>query len=203
MSKRMKVAALVTASVLATTGVAYATPAEAPTGSVVTKSQAPEVQSGASVSYLAKAAYAAKKDAARKAAIAKKKKAAAAKRAAEKKAAERRAAQKRASRSTPRTIKATPVGVAQRYAASLVPASQFGCLKNLWNRESGWSTTAGNPRSSAYGIPQALPGSKMASMGADWRTNHETQIKWGLKYIKGRYGTPCSAWSAFLNKGWY
>jgi hypothetical protein len=199
MSKRMKVTALVTASVLATTGVAYAAPVEAPTASVVTKSQAPEVQSGASVSYLAKAAYAAKKDAARKAAIAKKK--AAAKRAA-KEAAERRAAQKRASRSAPRVIKATPVGVAQRYAASLVPASQFGCLKNLWNRESGWSTTSANS-SGAYGIPQALPGRKMASMGADWRTNHETQIKWGLKYIKGRYGTPCGAWSAFLNKGWY
>jgi hypothetical protein len=201
MSKRMKVAVVVTASVLATTGVAYATPAEAPTGSVVTKSQAPEVQSGASVSYLAKAAYAAEKAADRKAAIAKKKKAAAVKRAA-KEAAERRAAQKRASRSAPRTIKATPVGVAQRYAASLVPASQFGCLKNLWNRESGWRTNASNP-SGAFGIPQSLPGSKMASMGADWRTNHETQIKWGLKYIKSRYGTPCGAWSAFLNKGWY
>jgi hypothetical protein len=81
--------------------------------------------------------------------------------------------------------------------------SQHSCLVNLWNRESGWRHTADNPTSSAYGIPQALPGSKMASAGADWRTNPETQIKWGLKYIKHRYETPCGAWSAFKKKGWY
>ena len=80
---------------------------------------------------------------------------------------------------------------------------QHSCLVNLWNRESGWRHTADNPTSSAYGIPQALPGSKMASAGADWRTNPETQIKWGLKYIKHRYETPCGAWSAFKKKGWY
>jgi hypothetical protein len=81
--------------------------------------------------------------------------------------------------------------------------SQHSCLVNLWNRESGWRHTADNPTSSAYGIPQALPGSKMASAGADWRTNPETQIKWGLKYIDKRYKTPCGAWSAFKKKGWY
>jgi hypothetical protein len=80
---------------------------------------------------------------------------------------------------------------------------QYSCLVNLWNRESGWRHTADNPTSSAYGIPQSLPGSKMASAGADWRTNPETQIKWGLKYIKHRYETPCGAWSAFKQKGWY
>jgi hypothetical protein len=80
---------------------------------------------------------------------------------------------------------------------------QHSCLVNLWNRESGWRHTADNPTSSAYGIPQSLPGSKMASAGADWRTNPETQIKWGLKYIKHRYETPCGAWSAFKKKGWY
>jgi hypothetical protein len=80
---------------------------------------------------------------------------------------------------------------------------QHSCLVNLWNRESGWRHTADNPTSSAYGIPQALPGKKMASAGADWRTNPETQIKWGLKYIKHRYETPCGAWSAFKKKGWY
>ena len=80
---------------------------------------------------------------------------------------------------------------------------QHSCLVNLWNRESGWRHTADNPTSSAYGIPQALPGRKMASAGADWRTNPETQIKWGLKYIKHRYETPCGAWSAFKKKGWY
>jgi hypothetical protein len=99
-----------------------------------------------------------------------------------------------------------PKGVAQAYAKSLVPASQFGCLVKLWDRESNWRTTATGSMTSngrAYGIPQALPGSKMASAGADWRTNYKTQIKWGLKYIKSRYGTPCGAWSAFQGKGWY
>jgi hypothetical protein len=80
---------------------------------------------------------------------------------------------------------------------------QHSCLVELWNRESGWRHTADNPNSSAYGIPQALPGSKMASAGADWKTNPETQIKWGLKYIEKRYETPCGAWSAFKKKGWY
>ena len=81
--------------------------------------------------------------------------------------------------------------------------NQHSCLVNLWNRESGWRHTADNPTSSAYGIPQALPGKKMASAGADWKTNPETQIKWGLKYIDKRYKTPCGAWSAFKKKGWY
>lgn len=80
---------------------------------------------------------------------------------------------------------------------------QHSCLVDLWNRESGWRHNADNPNSSAYGIPQALPGSKMASAGADWKTNPETQIKWGLKYIDKRYNTPCGAWSAFKKKGWY
>ncbi|MDR1393857.1 MAG: ubiquitin-like domain-containing protein [Bifidobacteriaceae bacterium] len=80
---------------------------------------------------------------------------------------------------------------------------QFACLLPLWQRESGWRVNAQNRSSGAYGIPQALPGSKMASAGADWRTNPATQIKWGLGYISGRYKTPCGAWSAFLQKGWY
>lgn len=80
---------------------------------------------------------------------------------------------------------------------------QWTCLNNLWTKESGWRHTSDNPSSSAYGIPQALPGSKMKSAGSDWRTNPATQIKWGLGYIKGRYGTPCSAWRHFLTKNWY
>ncbi|PLS80983.1 G5 domain-containing protein [Candidatus Saccharibacteria bacterium] len=80
---------------------------------------------------------------------------------------------------------------------------QWGCLESLWNKESGWNEYAGNKSSGAYGIPQALPGSKMASVGADWQTNPATQIQWGLGYIKGRYGSPCGAWNAFLSKGWY
>lgn len=80
--------------------------------------------------------------------------------------------------------------------------SQFGCLESLWNRESGWRTTAANP-SGAYGIPQALPGSKMASAGPNWQTDAETQIKWGLGYIAGRYGSPCAAWGHSQATGWY
>jgi hypothetical protein len=80
---------------------------------------------------------------------------------------------------------------------------QFPCLDKLWKKESGWSTSAHNNSSGAHGIPQALPGDKMASVGSDWRTNATTQIKWGLGYIKGRYGTPCSAWSHSQAKGWY
>ena len=81
--------------------------------------------------------------------------------------------------------------------------SQFPCLDKLWKRESGWNHRASNASSGAYGIPQSLPGSKMASEGSDWRTNPATQIKWGLGYIKGRYGTPCGAWSHSENVGWY
>ena len=77
---------------------------------------------------------------------------------------------------------------------------QWSCLYNLWMRESGWRTTAGNPSSGAYGIPQALPGSKM---GPNWQTDAAAQIQWGLGYIKGRYGDPCGAYSAWQAKGWY
>lgn len=80
---------------------------------------------------------------------------------------------------------------------------QWGCLYNLWMRESGWRTTAGNVSSGAYGIPQSLPASKMAAFGDDYLTNPRTQIAWGLSYIKGRYGTPCGGWSSFQAKGWY
>ncbi|WP_372728669.1 lytic transglycosylase domain-containing protein [Nocardioides sp.] len=82
-------------------------------------------------------------------------------------------------------------------------SDQFGCLDSLWTRESNWSTTADNPTSSAYGIPQALPGSKMASAGSDWATNPVTQITWGLGYIQDRYGSPCSAWGHSQSVGWY
>jgi uncharacterized protein YabE (DUF348 family) len=99
-------------------------------------------------------------------------------------------------------------GTSQAIAHDLVLArgwdeSEFECLVALWNRESGWRVNAANSSSGAYGIPQALPGSKMASAGADWKTNPATQITWGLGYIAGRYGTPCGAWSSFLAQGWY
>ncbi len=80
---------------------------------------------------------------------------------------------------------------------------QMACLDKLWKKESGWNHRASNSSSGAYGIPQALPGRKMASAGSDWRTNPATQIKWGLGYIKGRYGTPCGAWGHSQDVGWY
>ena len=82
-------------------------------------------------------------------------------------------------------------------------ADQFGCLDSLYMRESGWNPYADNPTSSAYGIPQALPGSKMSSAGADWATNPVTQIRWGLGYIRDRYGSPCGAWGHSESVGWY
>ncbi|MET8370314.1 lytic transglycosylase domain-containing protein [Micromonospora profundi] len=81
--------------------------------------------------------------------------------------------------------------------------SEFPCLEKLWTKESGWNHKARNSSSGAYGIPQAYPGSKMGSAGADWQTNPATQIKWGLGYIKGRYKTPCGAWTYFQNNNTY
>lgn len=81
--------------------------------------------------------------------------------------------------------------------------SQFDCLDRIWTQESGWNVYADNPNSSAYGIPQALPGSKMSSAGPDWQNNAETQIRWGLNYIKERYGSACAAYSFKQSRGWY
>ena len=82
-------------------------------------------------------------------------------------------------------------------------SSEFDCLDNIWSQESGWNVHADNPTSSAYGIPQALPGSKMSSAGPNWEDNAETQIRWGLGYIRDRYGSACSAWSYKQGAGWY
>ncbi len=104
---------------------------------------------------------------------------------------------------------ATPdPGTAQAIAYDMVLArgwgdDQFACLVALWKKESGWRVNAYNAGSGAYGIPQALPGSKMATAGADWETNPATQITWGLGYIGGRYGTPCGAWDHSQRTGWY
>jgi hypothetical protein len=108
------------------------------------------------------------------------------------------------------TVNAPPPnpGTAQSTAYSMMPSfgfnpkSQFGCLNNIWTRESGWRWNAQNA-SGAYGIPQALPGSKMASAGADWQTNPATQIRWGLGYIKSVYGTPCNAWAFWQGHNYY
>jgi len=80
---------------------------------------------------------------------------------------------------------------------------QWSCLDSLWQRESNWSPTARNSSSGAFGIPQSLPGSKMASAGSDWQTNPATQISWGLTYIADRYGSPCGAWGHSESHNWY
>lgn len=90
--------------------------------------------------------------------------------------------------------------ISQRYDWGKI---QYRCLVNLWNRESGWSHESRNKHSGAYGIPQSLPANKMASEGKDWKTNPATQIKWGTKYIKKRYGTPCDAYAHFKANHWY
>ncbi|WP_243064648.1 lytic transglycosylase domain-containing protein [Humibacter sp. RRB41] len=99
-------------------------------------------------------------------------------------------------------------GSAQAYAQGVLTsqgmgADQFNCLVALWNRESSWNIYAYNSSTGAYGIPQALPGSKMASSGADWATSFVTQVNWGLGYVDGRYGTPCGAWEHSESTGWY
>jgi hypothetical protein len=96
----------------------------------------------------------------------------------------------------------------QAIAQALLPkfgfdSSQMSCLVPLWMGESGWRWNAENASSGAYGIPQALPGGKMATAGADWRTNPATQIEWGLGYIRDSYGSPCGAWSFKQGHGWY
>lgn len=99
-------------------------------------------------------------------------------------------------------------GTAQAIAYEMVLArgwgqSEYECLVALWERESHWNVYAHNAGSGAYGIPQALPGVKMATAGADWATNPATQITWGLGYIAARYGTPCGAWESSEARGWY
>jgi hypothetical protein len=99
-------------------------------------------------------------------------------------------------------------GTAEAIAYRLLPGfgfnakTQYPCLYRMWMNESGWRVNAANA-SGAYGIPQALPGWKMGSAGPNWQTNPTTQIKWGLGYIRGRYGTPCGAWTFWQGHGWY
>lgn len=155
----------------------------------------------------------AKKDAeeaARKAAaetaVAKKKEAA---EKAEQEAKERAEAKAAASRSATRDASSFPVqssytiAEVQAMARQIVPADQFQCFSTIVERESSWNYTADNPTSDAYGLMQALPGSKMSSAGADWATNPATQIKWGLGYMNDRYGSPCEAWTFWQANHYY
>jgi hypothetical protein len=97
----------------------------------------------------------------------------------------------------------TPRQVAGQLLGQYGWGGQFSCLDALWGEESGWNVYAENPSSGAYGIPQALPASKMASAGPDWRSDAATQINWGLGYIRALYGSPCTAWDHEEAVGWY
>ena len=98
---------------------------------------------------------------------------------------------------------ATPASSAQALAAKIVPAGQLASFNKIVAHESSWNVTATNASSGAYGLVQALPGSKMASAGADWKTNPATQIKWGLNYMNERYGSPNAAWAFWQTHHWY
>ncbi|RNG26150.1 transglycosylase SLT domain-containing protein [Streptomyces botrytidirepellens] len=142
---------------------------------------------------------------------AKAKKAAADKAAAEKLAKEREAKKKQelASRSASRDSSSFPIKASyttaevQAMARQMIPGDQFQCFSNIVDHESGWNYQATNPSSGSYGLVQALPASKMASAGADWKTNPATQIKWGLGYMNDRYGSPCEAWSFWQANNYY
>jgi len=124
---------------------------------------------------------------------------------AAKEAKERAEAKEKASRSSSSFPVQGSYTVAQiqAMAASMVPSGQFQCFSNIVDHESSWNYRAVNASSGAYGLFQALPGSKMSSVGSDWQTNPATQIKWGLNYMDSRYGSPCEAWSFWQANSWY
>jgi hypothetical protein len=126
----------------------------------------------------------------------------------DRRAAERRAERRAEQRRQRRLAAAQPSGTPREMARTLVlqrgwDDAQFTCLDQLWSRESGWNPDATNAASDAYGIPQALPGSRMAAAGSDWQTNPLTQIRWGLDYIAASYGTPCGALEHSDATGYY
>lgn len=107
-----------------------------------------------------------------------------------------------------KTYKSAPLhesnsGNPRTYAMNVLGATQFQCFSNIVERESGWNPYAQNPSSGAYGLVQALPGSKMSSAGSDWRTNPITQVRWGIHYMNSRYGSPCGAWSFWQGHHYY
>uniref|UniRef100_A0AAU3GTD0 Transglycosylase SLT domain-containing protein n=1 Tax=Streptomyces sp. NBC_01401 TaxID=2903854 RepID=A0AAU3GTD0_9ACTN len=128
---------------------------------------------------------------------------------AERDAKEKAKEEERASRDSVRdatsfaTQSSYTVAEVQAMARQIVPADQFQCFSNIVNHESTWNYKAANPASDAYGLVQANPGSKMASVSSDWQTNPATQIKWGLNYMDDRYGSPCGAWSFWQSHNYY
>ena len=170
--------------------------AQVQTASLTRQADAQAVQADAS----------AKKDAEQAARKAAAETAVAKKEAAKKKAAEKAAAEKAAKEQTEAKSAAGhsstvvpakssyTVAEIQAIARQIVPGGQYQCFSNIVDRESGWNMQALNASSGAYGLMQALPGSKYSSAGSDWQTNPATQIKWGLNYMNNRYGSPCQAW---------
>ncbi|MFI8518523.1 transglycosylase SLT domain-containing protein [Streptomyces sp. NPDC085481] len=170
---------------------------------VSTLAEQADVQAAAADSVARKSAEEAARIQAAKDAEAKKK-------AADKAEKERKEAEaERASRSSLRDASSFSaqgsysVAEVKAIARQMIPADQFQCFSNIVDHESGWNYRATNASSGAYGLVQALPGSKMSSAGADWQTNPATQIKWGLSYMNGRYDSPCGAWSFWQANRWY
>lgn len=175
--------------------------AQVQTASLTQQADAQAIQADASAK---KDAEESARLAAAKTAVAKKAAAEKAEKAAKEKAAAKAAAAKAGSSSSSFPVQSSyTVAQIQSMAASMVPSGQYQCFSNIVDHESSWNYRAVNASSGAYGLFQALPGSKMSSVGSDWQTNPATQIKWGLNYMDSRYGSPCEAWSFWQANSWY
>jgi hypothetical protein len=175
--------------------------AQVQTASLTQQADAQAIQADASAK---KDAEESARLAAAKTAVAKKAAAEKAEKLAKEKAAAKAAATKAGSSSTSFPVQSSyTVAQIQSMAASIVPSGQFQCFSNIVDHESSWNYRAVNASSGAYGLFQALPGSKMSSVGSDWQTNPGTQIKWGLKYMNERYGSPCEAWTFWQANHYY
>jgi hypothetical protein len=175
--------------------------AQVQTASLTQQADAQAIQADASAK---KDAEESARLAAAKTAVAKKAAAEKAEKLAKEKAAAKAAAAKAGSSSSSFPVQSSyTVAQIQSMAASMVPSGQFQCFSNIVDHESSWNYRAVNASSGAYGLFQALPGSKMSSVGSDWQTNPATQIKWGLNYMDSRYGSPCEAWSFWQANNWY
>jgi len=175
--------------------------AQVQTASLTQQADAQAIQADASAK---KDAEESARLAAAKTAVAKKAAAEKAEKLAKEKAAAKAAAAKAGSSSTSFPVQSSyTVAQIQSMAASIVPSGQFQCFSNIVDHESSWNYRAVNASSGAYGLFQALPGSKMSSVGSDWQTNPGTQIKWGLKYMNERYGSPCEAWTFWQANHYY
>jgi hypothetical protein len=175
--------------------------AQVQTASLTQQADAQAIQADASAK---KDAEESARLAAAKTAVAKKAAAEKAEKLAKEKAEAKAAAAKAGSSSSSFPVQSSyTVAQIQSMAASMVPSGQFQCFSNIVDHESSWNYRAVNASSGAYGLFQALPGSKMSSVGSDWQTNPATQIKWGLNYMDSRYGSPCEAWSFWQANNWY